>query len=165
MPIHQPSVSLPAKEAFERLYDGNRLKKGTCQRVVSESAWWLSHPTGPVRSAGDSSNVFDGHHGWTIQYGSNSLCLERAINQILNALGALSNPISSESLQHLANIKHALSENVEDRHGNFIRYPTQKLIKREFLVFGSHGIEPRAAWAFLLGWLGHDQLADIVDRM
>ena len=48
---------------------------------IRNSAWWLTHPSGPVRAPGHAKNIYMSQHGWTIEFGANNFLIEKAIKR------------------------------------------------------------------------------------
>lgn len=154
------------------LLEGNgRVKKGACGRVVAESAWWLDHPTGPIRSKGDGSQLVEGALGWQITYGANALCVERAIKLVLENMSfAMNHKLDNDGREfnptllfealspYRLGISQALNGSVMNAHDELFYYPSTMHHGKEFLKLGTHGISIDTFFDFLFTWLNIKQL-------
>lgn len=62
-----------------RMLDGNgRMKSGVAQRFISDSAWWVDHPKGPVHAPKHHERVTYGIEGWEIVFGANKFLVGQA---------------------------------------------------------------------------------------
>ena len=67
------------KAGLESLLERDSDNRMIARDLVSASAWWLTHPRGPVRAPKHSSNI-DGSGGhWEIDFGANTLNLSYII--------------------------------------------------------------------------------------
>jgi hypothetical protein len=153
---------------YARLFgDDRRLKKVTCAKAIQESAWWVSHPAGPVRAPRHCERLVDGHYGYEISFGAHAFCVERSILKILESLRTIASltfdpadAVVTKSLSDAAfKISRALNESVANQYNTLLfSYPMSVHQGRRFLLFGAQGIEADDFYQFLFRWLGIEQL-------
>jgi hypothetical protein len=63
-----PKLTEGAKEAVRQERERD---KEIAVSFMRESAWWYSHPSGPVRAPGHADSLYMSRHGWAVDFGAN----------------------------------------------------------------------------------------------
>jgi hypothetical protein len=79
------------KEAvLKRLKDirdkNGKIPQYVAEVVISKSAWWELHPSGPVRARGCAKNIEGNNGSWYITYGANSFQISIALDRCIASI-------------------------------------------------------------------------------
>lgn len=133
------------------------------RNFVQDSAWWLTHPSGPVRAPKHADRIYlCPRHGWTLEFGANSFlvgkALERSRAQVIKYFDRICLGESIRRSEVRAAIIEVLASSVSNHIGEeYKSYP----VSGSDLVFGAQGIDVNDAASFVLT---HSGLADFLSR-
>jgi len=86
---------------------------------IRKSAWWLDHPSGPVRAPGHSSNIYGSERGWKIDFGANTFMVGRAISRCRKTLSDALEQASSGNIRPFSELRRILTYNVRGAVANY----------------------------------------------
>lgn len=140
-----------------RYDDGSWINHDTSSRIpyawahefIACTAWWLHHPSGPVRAPKHADRIFESEqHGWAIEFGANSFLVETAIKRSLDAVKSLLDTNETGRDELISEIKRhtsgAVSNHYDDEYSGY--YP----LEGEDMIFGSTSINVDDAAKFIL---------------
>ncbi|WP_081702962.1 phospholipase D-like domain-containing protein [Desulfuromonas sp. TF] len=115
---------------------------------IRSSAWWLKHPTGPVRAPSHQYNIYSTDNEFRIDFGANTFLITRAIDRCIRTIHDYINKSDSELLSELKNLETKLYMNVQGAvagydgkeysgfyplEGNDLTFGTQSIDVKDFL--------------------------------
>ena len=121
-----------------------KISRATAVHFIEKSAWWLTHPSGPVREPGYANRIEGPETALSLKYGANTFKITQALLKCIKIIRKflkknLANPqLSEESLENLKNsLVVAISGSVTRFDGSSYN---QYRIKGDEMVFGAHAI-------------------------
>ncbi len=64
---------------LQAVFPAGVVSRRLAERFVEASAWWLNHPSGPVRAPGHARRIKGPGSDWQVEFGSNTFLVNRAI--------------------------------------------------------------------------------------
>jgi len=135
------------------------------QDFIRNSAWWLTHPSGPVRAKKHAYNIYKNEvHGWAIDFGANKFLVGKAIERCKNEInkyieefesGTKSIELDSLKLKLRKHISGAVATYNNGEYSGY--YP----ISGNDLEFGTQAIDVKDGVNFLIRELGLDKFLEI----
>jgi len=143
----RPSNAVIRSEIRQLLEMGALESYDVAQDLVWKSAWWVDHPSGPVRAPKMARHVYissEGDESW-IDYGANTFLVGRALIRVLRALDSCLRDGPGDGVcaidgfwQDAVDLVQASVMNV---NGQEISYPVTDDHGSLDLVFGAHSID------------------------
>jgi hypothetical protein len=129
---------------LDSVANNGRISKAIAMHFIEKSAWWITHPSGPVRAPGDAKNLEGPEHKPILKLGANTFKVGEALlkcRQITeNYLkSARSNPdFAEKALSSLRKrLASAICSSVSAFDGRaYKQYP----MEGNQMVFGAHAI-------------------------
>ncbi len=123
------------------------LSRNEARDLISSSAWWYKHPSGPCRASGDSSRVYKTGSLWEIKLGANGLNITGAVRKCLKSI---LREIENVNLSNNTGILFRLGNSLKyDILGSVINYDGDEYegyysgLENGHILFGSHSIKIR----------------------
>lgn len=130
---------------------------------IRATAWWLLHPSGPVRAPGHAENIYRSPtHGWSLDFGSNTFLVGKALERCRGRIHGFLERIKNGDLPNRSEVERSLRVAIADSVANikgdeYYQYPTRD----NDLVFGVQSIDLTDAVRFVIDRSGIAELLDL----
>ncbi len=114
-------VELRKRVATKQKSVVNKLKRNTpwikrnetiplevAESFVRSTAWWIGHPSGPVRAPNHAGRIYKSHHGWAIKFGANTFLVGKAIERCRNKINDFFELAAMGQLPTKSEVKNSL---------------------------------------------------------
>ncbi len=155
------------EQISNRVYSGNTwlrreetIPESLARDFVRATAWWLSHPSGPVRAPKHSHNIYNNlQHGWAVDFGANKFLVGKAIERCKNEINSYIEGITNSEHMSINTLKEKLRGHISGAvaHMNNDEYSGFYPISGSDLKFGSQSIDVDDGVKFLISRLGLDE--------
>jgi len=134
-----PRLIEGAKEAVRQERERD---KATAVSFVRESAWWYSHPSGPVRAPGHADGLHMSPHGWAVDFGANTFLVGKAIERCRKVLDQCREEAATGQVVLRSDIESRLKKTISGCVANSAgqEYSGYYPIRDNTLIFGAQGI-------------------------
>jgi hypothetical protein len=128
--------------SLKRFGENDSVPLGIAQKMIRDTAWWLKHPTGPVRAEKHYERVKKGPHGLQIDFGANNFLVGRAISRCRDRISVVLEQVSSSGerideqalrAELILIVCSAVSNYADEEYGFYN-------LENDFMVFGTQGI-------------------------
>ena len=142
------------------LYRKETISGEVASRFIRATAWWLTHPSGPVRAPRHADRlVLSRRHGWMLEFGANALLVGKALERSRERVLEFDRRLDAGESVWRSEVRRAISDAVASSVANhagdeYDYYPRYG----EELVFGAQGINLSDAADFVVEEAGIDIL-------
>jgi len=129
---------------FVRTAGSRSVDEKTARYFIRNSAWWLKHPSGPVRARKHEYNVYGSNPDWKLDFGANTFLVGRAIQRCLNTVEDALERISNGEEVSFWDIRRLMFRNISGAVANYEGYEYEgyySAIDGNDLVFGTQSID------------------------
>lgn len=119
---------------------------------IRNTAWWIGHPSGPVKAPKHATRIYESHHGWAIDFGANTFLVGKAIERCKNKINDFFEQAANGQLPLKTDVKNALKHQVSGAVANNdgYEYAGYYPIESRDLVFGTQSIDVEDAANYMI---------------
>jgi hypothetical protein len=117
------------------------VSKEIAELFIKNSAWWLTHPSGPIPAPGHSRNLILSHRQWQISFGANSFVIGQAIVGCRRILKYFFDQTTFDSRGDVHTLDHDLKKVVRGCVTNYQGDYYEAYGDDEQLTFGAQAIK------------------------
>ncbi len=162
------SLSVLAENILGRtdIFHQDDVPHDLAEKLVAESAWWLTHHPEPCRAPGHAEHLYKDQDGWMVDFGANSFAPGRAISMAKNYAHDLLSQAMEGTLPSPDDIRGAFRRIVRRcvRNVNGSFYDLYPVDSRGDMVFGATSIDTNDCEEILLEMTGIGELLDQVEE-
>lgn len=131
------------------------------EQFIMSTAWWLKHPSGPVRAPKHANRIYKPYGGdWAIDFGQNTFLVSKAIQRCRHEILKLFDLAADGQPPHESKVRNqlkiAVSSAVAKKNCN--EYAAYYPIVGCDLIFGTQSIDVNDAADFIIKESGIDEL-------
>src|SRR5271157_4431443 len=137
------------KAKVDEVVAASAASREVARELIAASAYWLTHPSGPVAAPGHGDRVYGSGGRWWIDFGANMLNISKAIDAFPAIVNRwLDRKLAGEApprWELLSRMEDAVAAAVRSSSGGYYRgYP---YMEDGYMHFGANGID---VWLFVM---------------
>ncbi len=129
---------------FSSIGSKHSIDEMTACYFIEKSAWWLKHPSYPVRAPNHKNNVYGSNPDWRIDFGANTFLVGRAIQRCLDTIETAIKEISQGQKVTLASIENKMRDDIRSSIANFEGdeyHGYYSALENNDIIFGTQSID------------------------
>jgi hypothetical protein len=147
-------VNLRKKKSF--LTRAETVPKELAIGIIRASAWWDTHPSGPVKAPGHANNIYKSSLGWAVDFGANTFLVGLALERSIKLINRYLDEFSEGKLPKFDKLSEDLNFEIRGSVANYNGYEYKGYypVNDGCMIFGGHSIMLNSATKYIIDQMG-----------